>query len=62
MYGATDGFGHHAVEKPVSQHDLHATLLHVFGLDAKRLVYRRGVTERSLPNGQDGKVVAELLR
>src|SRR4051794_36075015 len=62
VHGATDEFGHHAVEKPVSQHDLHATLLHVFGLDAKRLIYRRGTTELSLLNGQEGKVVAELLR
>jgi hypothetical protein len=61
-YGATDEFGHHAVEKPVSQHDFHATLLHLFGLDAKKLVYKRGATELSLLNGQDGKVVTELLR
>jgi hypothetical protein len=61
-YGATDEFGHHAVEKKVSQHDLHATLLHLFGLDAKKLVYKRGPTELSLLNGQDGTVVADLLR
>jgi hypothetical protein len=61
-YGATDEFGHHAVENPVSQHDLHATLLHLFGLDAKKLVYKRGLTELSLLNGQEGKVVTDLLR
>ena len=61
VYGATDEFGHHAVENKVSQHDLHATLLHVFGLDAKRLVYRRGATELSLLNGQEGRVVTDLL-
>ena len=61
-YGATDEFGHHAVDKRVSQHDLHATLLHLFGLDAKRVVYKRGATELSLLDGQDGKVVTELLR
>ncbi len=61
VYGATDEFGHHAVENKVSQHDLHATLLHVFGLDAKRLVYRRGTTELSLLNGQEGRVVTDLL-
>src|SRR5436309_8561572 len=56
-YGATDEFGHHAVENVVTHHDLHATLLHLFGLDAKRLVYARNGAEQSLLNGQDGKVV-----
>ena len=61
-YGATDEFGHHAVEKVVSQHDLHATLLHLFGLDAKKLVYKRGATELTLLDGHAGNVVTDLLR
>ena len=61
-HGATDEFGHHAVEKVVSQHDLHATILHLFGLDAKKLVYKRSGTELSLLDGQEGKVVKEVLR
>src|SRR5262245_12707824 len=61
-HGATDEFGHHAVDKPVSQHDLHATILHLFGLDAKKLVYKRSSTELSLLNGQEGKVVTGVLR
>src|SRR5437763_7314113 len=61
-YGATDEFGHHAVENVVSQHDFHATLLHLFGLDAKKLVYSRTGTPLSLLNGQEGKVIKELLR
>ncbi|MBN9118062.1 MAG: DUF1501 domain-containing protein [Planctomycetes bacterium] len=61
-YGATDEFGHHAVEKVVTQHDFHATLLHLFGLDAKKLVYKRGASELSLLDGQNGKVVTDLLR
>ena len=40
----------------------HATLLHVFGLDAKKLTYKRGTTELSLLNGQAGTVVTDLLR
>jgi hypothetical protein len=39
-YGATDEFGYHAVENPVSVPDLHATILHLLGLDHKRLTYR----------------------
>jgi hypothetical protein len=39
-YGATDEFGFKAVENPVSAHDLHATMLHLLGLDHTRLTYR----------------------
>ena len=39
-YGATDDFGFKAVEKPVHVHDLHATMLHLMGLDHTRLTYR----------------------
>ena len=39
-YGKTDEFGYHAVENPVHMHDLHATVLHLLGLDHKRLTYR----------------------
>ena len=39
-YGSTDEFGWKAVEDPVHVHDLHATILHLFGLDHLRLTYR----------------------
>jgi hypothetical protein len=39
-YGATDDYGYYAVEKKVHVHDLHATMLHLLGLDHKRLTYR----------------------
>ncbi|MST94787.1 MAG: DUF1501 domain-containing protein [Pedosphaera sp.] len=39
-YGATDEFGYAAVENPVHVHDFHATLLHLFGIDHKRLIHR----------------------
>ena len=39
-YGATDEFGLTAVENRTHVHDLHATLLHIMGLDHKRLTYR----------------------
>jgi len=38
-YGATDELGWDAVENPVHVHDLHATILHVLGLDHERLTY-----------------------
>lgn len=40
VYGATDEFGFQAVEKPVPVHDLHATILHLLGLNHERLTYR----------------------
>ncbi len=40
VYGATDEFGYHAVENPVSVPDLHATILHLLGLNHERLTYR----------------------
>jgi hypothetical protein len=39
-YGATDDLGYHAVENPVHINDLHATILHLLGIDHKRLTYR----------------------
>ncbi|MDA1274810.1 MAG: DUF1501 domain-containing protein [Verrucomicrobia bacterium] len=39
-YGATDELGYNAVENVVSVHDLHATILHQFGINHKRLTYR----------------------
>ncbi len=40
VYGATDEFGYHAVENRMHIHDLHATVLHLMGLDHERLTYR----------------------
>ncbi len=40
VYGATDDFGFKAVDKPVSVHDLHATMLHLLGFDHEKLTYR----------------------
>lgn len=39
-YGATDEFGFKAIEKPVHVHDLHATVLHLMGIDHTKLTYR----------------------
>ena len=39
-YGKTDDYGYFAVEDKVHIHDLHATILHLLGLDHKRLTYR----------------------
>jgi len=40
VYGATDDFGFKAVEKPAHVHDIHATILHLLGIDHTKLTYR----------------------
>ena len=40
VYGATDEYGYYAVENKMEMYDLHATMLHQFGIDHKRLTYR----------------------
>ena len=39
-YGATDDYGYNVVEDPVHVHDLHATLLHLLGIDHEKLTYK----------------------
>ncbi len=41
-YGATDDYGYYAVENKMHIHDLHATILHLMGLDHERLTFRYG--------------------
>lgn len=60
-YGATDEFGHKAVENVVNHFDYHATLLHLFGLDAKHLVYKRNGVDQSLITDLNARVVTDLL-
>lgn len=47
-YGATDEFGHKAVENPTTIYDLHATILHLLGLDHERLSFYHNGIERRL--------------
>ena len=60
VHGATDEFGFKAEENPVSVHDLHATMLHLLGLDHKRLTYRYAGRDFRLTD-VSGKVVREIL-
>ena len=59
-YGSTDEFGLTAVENRVHVHDLHATLLHVMGLDHKRLTYRYSGRDFRLTDVH-GNVVHDIL-
>ncbi len=59
-YGATDEFGYAPVENPVHMHDLHATLLHILGLDHERLTYRHAGRDFRLTDVY-GNVVHDIL-
>ena len=59
-YGETDEFGFEAVEKKVHVHDLHATILHLMGLDHEKLTYfHQGRDERLTDVA--GVVVKDIL-
>jgi hypothetical protein len=60
IYGATDEFGFRAVENPISIHDLHATMLHLLGLDHQRLTYRYAGRDFRLTDVH-GRVVHQLI-
>jgi len=60
VHGATDEYGWHAVDSPVHVHDLHATLLHLMGLDHERLTFRHAGRDWRLTDVH-GRVVQELL-
>ncbi|MDP6442934.1 MAG: DUF1501 domain-containing protein [Pirellulaceae bacterium] len=59
VHGATDEYGYRAVEGKVHIHDLHATMLHLLGLDHERLTYRFGGRDFRLTDIH-GRVVTEV--
>jgi hypothetical protein len=60
VYGGSDDVGMHAVDKPVHVHDLHATILHLLGLDHERLTYRYSGRDFRLTDVH-GTVVKDIL-
>ena len=60
VYGKTDDYGYYAVEDKVHFHDLHATILHMMGLDHEKLVYRYSGRDFRLTDVY-GRVVHEIL-
>ena len=59
-YGATDDFGFRAVKDKVHIHDLHATVLHLLGLNHERLTYRHAGRDFRLTD-VSGRVINEVL-
>jgi hypothetical protein len=60
IYGATDDFGFKAIEKPVHVHDIHATILYLFGIEHTKLTYRYSGRDFRLTD-VGGKVLHDLI-
>jgi hypothetical protein len=60
IYGATDEFGYKAIEGKMEMHDLHATMLHLLGLDHTKTTFRFSGRDMRLTDVH-GNVVRELL-
>ena len=59
-YGATDDFGYRAVENIATVYDLHATILHLLGMNHERLTFYHNGFERRLTDVH-GHVITELM-
>jgi hypothetical protein len=60
VHGATDEWGYKAVQDRVEIHDLHATMLHLLGMDHKKLTFRFGGRDMRLTDVH-GEVVAGII-
>ncbi len=61
VHGATDEFGHKAVENVVNHYDYHATLFYLFGLDATKIAFPRPTGLGTILDGQPGQIVSAIL-
>jgi len=62
VYGATDEFGFRAVEDRVQVRDLHATILHLLGIDHTQLTYYfQGLQQRLTQIDGDCRVIREVI-
>ena len=60
-YGATDDYSYNAVVDPVHVRDLHATVLHLMGIEHERFSYRSQGLDFRLTGGESARVVSEIL-
>ncbi len=60
IYGASDEFGYHVIENKVEIHDLHATILHLLGMDHTRTTFRFGGRDMRLTDVH-GEVIHDIL-
>jgi hypothetical protein len=59
-YGESDEFGFYAAHNKVHVHDLHATILHLLGIDHERLTYPYGGRDFRLTD-VEGNVIHEIM-
>jgi hypothetical protein len=59
-YGATDEYGYKAIENKCQIHDLHATMLHLLGLDHTRLTFRFSGRDMRLTDVH-GNVISNII-
>jgi hypothetical protein len=60
-YGATDDFSYNVAENPVHVRDLHATALHLMGIDHERFTYRHQGLDFKLTGVEQTRIVSEIL-
>jgi hypothetical protein len=60
IYGQTDEYGYKVVENKVEMYDLHATMLHLLGIDHKRLTFRFGGRDMRLTDVH-GELISDIL-
>ena len=60
-YGNTDELGYHATENPVHVRDLHATMLHLLGIDHERFTYRYQGLDMKLTGVEHAHVVEDIV-
>lgn len=61
VHGETDELGYGIIRDPVSVHDLHATLLHLLGLDHQRFTYRHQGLDQKLTGVEPAAVIRQVL-
>ena len=62
IHGETDELGFQAIHDHVTHFDYHATLLHLFGLDHREVIFERSTRQDRLTDGQPAKVVNGILK
>ncbi|MGV3483650.1 MAG: DUF1501 domain-containing protein [Planctomycetaceae bacterium] len=60
-YGATDDFSYNVIENPVHVRDLHATIMHLLGIDHERFTYRFQGLDFRLTGVESSRVVQDIL-
>jgi hypothetical protein len=60
-YGKTDDFSYNVVENPVHVRDLHATMLHLLGVDHQKLIFPFQGLDQKLTGVEKSRVVKEII-